>query len=35
MRSKGHQGDIIINTGALMWLESIYASVNLDRKKRL
>ena len=25
----GHQGDIIINTGALMWLESIY-SVNLD-----
>ena len=26
---KGHQGDIIINTGALMWLESIY-SVDLD-----
>ena len=25
----GHQGDIIINTGALMWLESIY-SVDLD-----
>jgi len=26
---KGHQGDIIINTGALMWLESIY-SIDLD-----
>ena len=25
----GHQGDIIINTGALMWLESIY-NINLD-----
>ena len=29
MDEKGHQGDIIINAGALMWLESIY-SVDLD-----